>query len=144
MLYGQDRNQLRRFYLQAWQKRQTGQPMEPLEQMVSAIIEQHPEYQPALSDADKALGREYLPEDGETNPFLHLGLHIAIQEQLQADRPAGIRAAYQNLVQRLGDPHSAEHQMMDCLGEALWRAQRDGRPPDESAYLDCVRRQLLP
>lgn len=141
-MFGQDRNQMRQVFLQAWKKYNENQPLEPLEELVVGILSQHPEYQSLLENEDKALSRDYLPESGETNPFLHMGMHIAIHEQLSTDRPAGIAAVFQQLIIQAGDPHMAEHQVMDCLGEMLWRAQRDGRMPDEQAYLNSLRKLL--
>ena len=139
-MFGNDRNPLRRYYCTVWDKAQAGQPLEPLEQLIAGVIRDHPEYQPALVDVESALGREYLPEMGETNPFLHMGMHIAIQEQLGGQHPAGIVEVYQQLRRRLGDRHAAEHQMIECLGETLWEAQRRGAEPDERAYLRRLRR----
>ena len=140
MLFGQNRDELRRFYVQAWRKHNEGLPIEPLEAMVIDIIAQHPEYHTLLGDEEQALGHDFSPEQGQTNPFLHMGMHIAIREQLSTQRPAGINAAYEALLKRLGDPHEAEHRMMECLGEAMWLAQRNNTPPDELTYLDCLKR----
>jgi len=141
-MFGQDRDQTRQIFINAWQKQQNNQPLEPLEEIIVTIISQHPEYQGMLTNTDKALGAEYLPENGETNPFLHMGMHIAIHEQLSTDRPSGIAGVFQQLVMQAGDPHHAEHQVMDCLGEMLWQAQRDQRMPDEQAYLNCLQKLL--
>ena len=138
MLFGQDRDQLRRFYCDTWAARCQGQPLEPLQVQIAEIVEQHPEYQRLLQNTGQALGKEYLPELGETNPFLHMGMHLAIREQLSIDRPAGIRAAYQRLLIEYGDAHQLEHRLMDCLAEMIWSAQKQGVEPDESAYLACV------
>lgn len=141
-MFSNDRNQMRQVFLQAWGKHNENQELEPLEQIIVSILNQHPEYQALLENEDKALDRDYLPESGETNPFLHMGMHIAIHEQLSTDRPMGIAALFQQLVMQAGDPHEVEHRVMDCLGEMLWRAQRDGRMPDEQAYLACLRNLL--
>lgn len=138
MLYGQ-RDDIRRVYCAAWDKQQRGLPLEPLERQLVEVIAAHPEYQALLADADVALSRDYLPETGQTNPFLHMGMHLAIREQLATDRPPGIVAAYAALTAKVQDRHHAEHQMMECLGAALWRAQRDNMPPDEMSYLQCLR-----
>ena len=139
-MFGNDRNSLRRYYCTVWNKAQAGQPLEPLEHRIASVIRAHPEYQPALADAETALGREYLPEMGQTNPFLHMGMHIAIHEQLGSNRPDGILEVYQQLCRRLGDSHAAEHAMMESLGETLWEAQRDHREPDERVYLERLQR----
>lgn len=138
-MFGNDRDSLRRYYFAVWEKANAGQPLEPLEQIIAGVIREHPEYQPMLRDAEAALGRDYTPEMGQTNPFLHMGMHIAMQEQLGSNRPDGIREAYQQICRRVGDIHAAEHLMMECLGETLWEAQRSGMEPDERAYLDRLR-----
>ena len=141
-MFGNDRNQLRQYYIDVWTKAQTNQPLEPLEKIIADVIELHPEYQPILTDKDKALGKEYLPEMGETNPFMHMGMHIAIHEQLNANRPAGIREIYQKINVQFGDIHEAEHQIIECLAEVMWQAQRQGITPDESLYLNRLK-QLI-
>lgn len=138
MLLEQDRDQLRRMYCEAWNRLRQGQRLEPLQAEIVAVIEQHPEYQPLLENADQALGKEYLPEQGETNPFLHMGLHLAIREQVGTDRPIGIRVAWQRLTTGKGDSHDLEHRLMEYLAEMIWQAQRDGTVPDEAHYLNCI------
>lgn len=142
MFYGDNRDEIRRRYLDAWRKEQAGLPQEPLEQLINQVIHHHPEYHPLLADTDTALSRDYTPEQGETNPFLHMGMHITIQEQVLADRPAGIQALYRRLCRRFDDPHATEHRMMEILGEVLWEAQRSGQAPDEGRYLGRLRRLL--
>lgn len=141
MLFGQDRGALRRIFFTAWHKQRAGEPMEPLETMIAAVIAQHPEYHAMLEEPDRYADRDYLPEMGETNPFLHMAMHLSIQEQLDTARPAGIREQYQTLMQRLGEAHAVEHEMMECLAEMLWEAQRENRLPDEAAYLACLQRR---
>ena len=133
-MFGNDRDSMRRYYWQAWTKFQQKQPMDALEQQVAAVIKEHPEYQRGLAQTDKMLQRDYLPENGETNPFLHMGLHLGIREQVATNRPTGISNVYQQLVLKYG-AHDAEHRMMDCLAESMWLAQRYNTVPDEAAYL---------
>jgi hypothetical protein len=125
-----------------WKKARMGLPMEAMEQMVARVIEMHPEYH-AMLENEKHLGNEYKPEDGETNPFLHMGMHLALQEQVTLDRPQGIQAVYRQLGEKLGDVMATEHAMMDCLAEVLWIAQRDQTEPDEQAYLQCLQMLLF-
>lgn len=139
MFFGNDRNQLRALYVEAWRKHRSGEPLEPLEQQIAAVIAQHPEYQRFLEDHDAALTQDFMPEMGETNPFLHMGLHIAIHEQLSTNRPADIVAIHRQLQLRHGSVHEAEHGMIECLAETLWEAQRDGVAPDEARYLERLR-----
>jgi len=140
--HDQDRSGLRRLYFAAWRKHRTGQPLEPLEHQIVTVIEQHPEYHALLEDEAEALGRDFAPEAGHSNPFLHMGLHLAIREQSATDRPAGIAAIRAQLVERLADPHEAEHRMLERLAEALWLSQRTGQPPDEVAYVESLRQML--
>lgn len=139
MLLPNDREGLRALYLDAWRKRRDRLPAEPVEIQVADVIEQHPEYQALLERPDLALARDWTPDDGQTNPFLHMGLHLALREQVATDRPAGIAALYESLASRLG-PHEAEHRMAECLAEALWRAQRNNALPDEVCYMEALRR----
>jgi len=140
MLFSNNRDDLRRFYIDSWRKFRKQEPLSPLEAMVAEVIAQHPEYHEMLEQGEEAVGRDFLPEDGGTNPFLHMGMHLAIREQLSTRRPAGIEVAYDNLLKRLGDPHEVEHRMLECLGEAMWEAQRSGTPPDEARYLECLKK----
>lgn len=137
--HDQGRDGLRRMYVEAWRKHRESRPLEPLEDQIVRVLEQHPEYHPAVTD-ENAVTRDFTPEGGQTNPFLHMGLHLAIREQVATDRPAGIAEVHRRLCGRMGDVHAAEHRMIECLGEALWRAQRSGLPPDETAYLEALRR----
>ena len=138
MIFGQDRHELRKMYADAWQKHVDGQPMSPLESLIAGVVAQHPEYQEVLTGGD--LDKDYTPEGGQTNPFLHMGLHLGIREQVATDRPPGIAKIYQQLAARDGDPHAAEHRMIDCLAETLWEAQSANRAPDEALYLERLRR----
>jgi len=135
MLYSNSRNDTRQMFFDVWQKLQTDTPLTALETIVGDIIRLHPEYHALLEQPENSLNRDWRPEQGETNPFLHMGMHIAIREQLSIDRPVGVKAAYEALLARIGDAHATEHEMLECLGEALWLAQREGRLPDEQAYL---------
>ena len=140
MLYGQDRSQLRQLYLDAWRKYRAKQALEPLEKLIAEVIAQHPEYHHMLQE--KALHQDFSPAAGETNPFLHMGLHIAVREQISADRPPGIRALYQQLLQRYKDAHTTEHHMIEALAKILWQAQKNGVAPDEQRYLTHLQQQL--
>jgi hypothetical protein len=139
--HDQDRAALRRMYVEAWRKHRAALPVEPVEDQIIRVVELHPEYAGLLEAGDIALERDYTPEGGETNPFLHMGLHLAVREQVTTNRPPGIADVHRSLVARLGDVHLAEHAMIECLGEALWQAQRSGRAPDEAAYLEALRRR---
>ncbi len=139
-MFSPDRDTLRRYLASAWHKANAGLPLEPLEHQIAELVREHPEYQPLLEDTEAAISRDFAPEAGETNPFLHLGLHLALLEQISTDRPPGIRDRYQHLVRRTGDAHTAEHLAMECLAQALWEAQRAQRQPDEAAYLECLAR----
>ncbi len=137
-MYG-NRDQMRRVFIDVRDKLGQGRPLEPMEARIADVLQLHPEYDPLLSDPERALGAEFDADSGQSNPFLHLAMHLSLREQAQLDRPPGIRAIHQRLCGRMGI-HEAEHAMMECLGQVLWQAQRDGRPPDEQAFLECLRK----
>lgn len=138
MLYGQDRRELRQVYFRAWHRHITGETLEGVEPLIVTVALRHPEYHALLASPDASEDRDWLPELGESNPFLHLGMHIAIEEQLAINQPPGIRLHYARLCRQHGDEHAAQHRMMECLGEMLWRAGRDAVPPDTRIYLNCL------
>jgi hypothetical protein len=138
MLFSDNREQLRNFYIRTWKKAREGLPLDALEQQIAKVISEHPEYHAYLQQ-EQFLEAEFLPELGQNNPFLHMGLHLAIREQVATDRPAGIQTVYQQLLAAKKDPLEVEHLMMDHLVEAIWQAQRSQSMPDEQAYLSHLK-----
>ncbi len=141
-MFNPSRDEARNFLFGAWRKFRAGEPLSALEHAAVEVAGRHPEYHALLDAPDRYVDRDYRPEHGETNPFLHLSMHLAIGEQLSIDQPPGIRAAVQALAAALGSAHDAEHEVMDCLGETLWQAQRTASAPDTNVYLDCLRRKV--
>jgi hypothetical protein len=137
---GESRAQMRRRYLDAWRKFCAREALGPLEAQLAAVIAEHPEYVGWLESGDEALSAEFTPEGGRQNPFLHMGLHLAIREQVATDRPAGIAALHAALAARRGDAHAAEHAMIEALAQTLWEAQRSAEAADETLYLERLRR----
>ncbi len=135
----QSRDEIRQVYFKVWQKMQDQALLEPLEAIIADVIKLHPEYHSILETGETAKQMDFSPEDGQTNPFLHMGMHITLREQAGGDRPAGILGIYQKLVQQRGI-HDTDPAMMECLGEALGHAQRSTALPEEIAYLECLRR----
>ncbi len=135
----QDRAQAREFFFQVWEKLNRQIPLEPMESIIADVIQLHPEYHGYLEKTPASLLDDFKPEQGLTNPFLHMGLHIALREQVSTDRPAGISAVYHSLLEKYGSQHDVEHRMIDCLAESLWHAQKEHMLPDEQAYLTCLK-----
>jgi hypothetical protein len=138
-MFNPSREQVRRFFCDAWRKHLERLPLVGAEVTAVDIVSRHPEYHDLLTDTEGALAKEWTPEAGQMNPFLHLSLHLAIVEQVGIDQPPGIRPAFEALRARL-DLHDAEHVILECLGETIWHAQREGGQMDAHAYLECVRR----
>ena len=139
MMFGASRERTRRVFVETWRKSGRGEKLEPLEQAVAAVIAAHPQYHEILA-ADDAIERDFPAWGRDANPFLHMGMHLAIMEQVSTDRPAGIRALVASLRHRYPDPHALEHALMDCLAQALGEARASGAMPDEGRYLDCLHR----
>lgn len=140
-MFQPSQHDVRRFFCEVYRKTASGVPLTPIEAVAAPWVAEHPEYHADLADVDAALAASYKVEDGRTNPFLHLSMHLSIAEQVSIDQPAGIRQAFELLAARRGSAHAAHHEVMDCLGEMIWASQRSGLPPDGLAYLDCVRRR---
>ena len=142
IFHQQSREQLRSAYVSAWRKAQAGDTLTPLEAQIAHVVAEHPEYQALIERPDVVLEAQFAPGSGAENPFLHLGLHLALREQISTDRPAGIARIHAVLGARLGSLHEAEHRMFESLGETLWEATRAGKAPDEGVYLERLRRLI--
>ncbi len=140
-MFNPTRDQVRQFFFDTWDKYRKGAALAGLDQVAIGVILLHPQYHPLLDHPERYQDRDYLPESGDTNPFLHMSMHLAIEEQLSIDQPPGIKAEFTRIAAKRGDRHDACHQVMECLGEMMWRAQRDGAELDAATYLDCLRRR---
>jgi hypothetical protein len=141
-MFTPSRSQARELFFNTWEKYGSGQPLEGLESTALEVILLHPEYHALLNDRERNIERDYLPESGELNPFLHLSLHLSIAEQLSIGQPPGISELFNALLAKYGERHAALHVLLECLGEMVWQANRSGSPPDQDAYLECLRNRL--
>jgi len=139
-MFNPSREEVRETFFAAWRKYRAGQPVAGIEALALEVILLHPEYHALLDDPERTRDKEYLDQ---SNPFLHLSLHVALEEQLSIDQPPGIAARFQALLSRFQDRHEALHQALECLAETVWRAQRERAPPDAAAYLDCLAGRAL-
>jgi len=139
-MFNPSRDEVRETFFAAWRKYRAGQPLAGIEALALEVILLHPEYHEALGQPERTRDKDYFDE---SNPFLHMSLHVALEEQLSIDQPPGIASRFQVLVSRFQDRHAALHQALECLAETVWRAQRDGAPPDATAYLDCLAARAL-
>jgi hypothetical protein len=140
-MFAPSQNDVRRFFCETRRKQRDGAPLTPMEALAADWIAEHPEYHAELDDLEAALAAVYSVEDGRTNPFLHLAMHLTISEQVSIDQPRGIKQAVELLAAKRGSAHAAQHEVMECLGEMVWASQRSGLPPDGEQYLECVRRR---
>ena len=137
-MFNPSRDEVREMFFRAWRSYRDGTLLTGMDALALDVILQHPEYHDVLDHPERYRDRDYVDE---TNPFLHMSLHMALEEQLSIDQPPGIRAQWEALLQRAGDRHEALHQAIECLAETVWRSQRDGLPPDAAAYLSCMERR---
>jgi hypothetical protein len=139
-MYAPTRDEARQFLFETWRKYRAGEALSGLERTALPILLEHPEYHAMLDSPERNTERDFAPADGKINPFLHLNLHLAVEEQLSIDQPPGIRAEYERLRSK-ADEHDAKHALLECLGETLWHSQRAGISPDAAFYLECLRRK---
>jgi hypothetical protein len=140
-MFNPSREQARQFFFDTWRKYRQREILSDMENMAIEVILLHPEYHAMLDDPGRYQDKDYLPETGDTNPFLHMGMHIAIGEQLSIDQPAGIRKRFEHLLKLTGNEHDAAHQVMECLAEMIWQAQRNQSTFDASVYFECLDRR---
>ena len=140
-MFTPSRDEARRFLVDAWSKHRAKQPLSGLEHVAAGLIALHPEYHPVVENPERFVDRDWKPEAGAANPFLHLSLHLAVAEQIAIDQPPGIRTQFERLRAARGDEHAALHAVLECLGEVMWSAQRHGTPPDAALYIACLERQ---
>lgn len=141
MFFNPSRDEARDFLFESWRKRRAGELLTPLEDLAAQLIAKHPEHHAVFENRDMFQGSDYLPEHGTVNPFLHLMMHLTIEEQISINQPAGIRAHFARLTQQFGSEHDAQHRMMECLGEMIWQAQRNRTQPDATVYFTCLEKQ---
>lgn len=137
-MFNPSRDEVRQTFFRAWRNYRGGVPLTGIDALALDVILQHPEYHAVLDDPERFGERDYVDE---TNPFLHMSLHMALEEQLSIDQPPGVRGAWEALLRRAGERHAALHAALECLAETVWRAQRDAMPPDAAAYLSCLERR---
>lgn len=137
-MFDPSREQVRETFFGAWRKYRAGEPLVGIETIVLDVILAHPEYHELLADPERYRDEDYADRP---NPFLHMSLHVALEEQLSIDQPPGIAAAYQRLLARTRERHEALHEAIECLAETVWQAQRHHAPPDAAAYLECLERR---
>ncbi len=131
---------VRRFFCSVYAKALAGNALEAIETIASQWMNEHPEYAQDFADVDAALASMGEVQEGRTNPFLHLSMHLSISEQCSIDQPRGIRQAVELLTHKRNSLHQAHHEAMECLGQMLWESQQAGRPPEGEAYIACVQR----
>jgi hypothetical protein len=139
-IFNPTREEVRRFFCDTWKKKTEDQILTPMEIIASDWMVDHPEYHTLLADPEGAISEDYTPERGETNPFLHLSMHLSISEQISIDQPPGIKAIADKLAKKHGSAHEAQHAMMDCLGQVMWQAQREGQALSPEIYLEALQR----
>ena len=140
-MFNPSREQARQFFFDTWRKYRQREMLSAMEDMALEVILLHPEYHAMLDDAERYQDKDYLPEMGDTNPFLHMSMHIAIKEQLSINQPVGIRERFERLMKKTGDEHAVMHQVMECLAEMIWQAQRNRSALDASIYFECLDRR---
>ena len=134
-MFTSNRSKQRQYLNQAWKKYTRQEQLEPLELQLSKIVEQHPEYQNLIKNLDS----EYFPEQGNTNPFLHINLHLTLQDQITMDQPKGIKEIHSQLLLKIKDAHEVEHMMMEHIAEMIFNAQKNNAAFDLDVYIQALK-----
>lgn len=140
-MFNPSRDEARQFLFESWRKRRAGELLSPLEDLTAQLIDKHPEFHALFSDPERNQDKDYAADGNILNPFLHLMMHLTIEEQISLGQPLGIREQFERLTRKYASEHEAQHAIMDCLGEMIWQAQRHQTAPDPAIYLSCLERQ---
>jgi hypothetical protein len=141
-LFNPTREEVRRFFCDTWKKKNENHILDSMETLAGDWMQEHPEYHALLADPEGAVEQDYTPERGETNPFLHLSMHLSISEQISINQPPGIKEIAEKLAKKLGSEHEAQHRIMECLGQVMWEAQREGKPLNPENYLEALKKLI--
>ena len=133
-MFSTDQTQLRSFYKNSWDKFKNKEPLSDLEKQVASIILEHPEYHHFFDNLD--IRSDINTNKNPNSPFLHLGLHLGIRDQIAINTPAGISDIYKNLYNQYKDPHICEHKMLEILAEELWESQQNQTEFNTQNYIN--------
>ncbi len=140
-LFNPSRDEVRAFFFDAWTKFKAQQTLTDLEKIGVGVMHIHPEYHAILDKPAQFKHQEYFPELGETNPFLHMSLHLSILEQISINQPIGIAGIYEKLKLKHQEEHAAQHDVLECLAETIWLAQRNNAGLDAEHYLQLLQQK---
>lgn len=130
-----DRQQLRQIFFNAWRHYQQNKPLNDVEQQAVDVILIHPEYHALLNQVESQLDKDFHAELGESNPFMHMSMHIAVRDQIKTNLPEGIKDIFQQLLVKYhADAHQAEHHIMEVFGQVMWQVLQ-GHEFDPQQYL---------
>ena len=141
-LFNPSRDEVREFFFDTWSQFKAQKPLTDLEKIALGVMHMHPEYHVILDAPEQFKQQEYFPEFGETNPFLHMSLHLSILEQISINQPIGITSIYQQLKLKHQEEHNAQHDILECLGEAIWSAQRNNTALDANNYVQLLQQRV--
>lgn len=144
-LFNPSRDEVREFFFNAWSQYQAQKPLTDLEKIALSVMHMHPEYHAILSAPEQFKHQEYFPEFGETNPFLHMSLHLSILEQISINQPIGIADIYAQLKLKYQSEHDfehkAQHDILECLGESIWQAQHNNTALNAEYYVQLLQQK---
>ena len=141
-LFNPSRDEVREFFFDAWAKFKAQKPLTDLEKIGLGVMLMHSEYHAILDAPEQFKSQEYFPEFGETNPFLHMSLHLSISEQISINQPTGIAAIYVQLKIKHQNEHDAQHDILECLAEVIWQAQRNNSALDSHNYVQLLQQKV--
>ena len=129
----------RQVFWDAWQRAKDNLPLDAMQVRIARVIEMHPEFHHYFDDMERFLERDFHVDDG-MNPYLHLSLHLALEEQIATRQPPEVGSALEHLMTAKGiGRHDALHFILEILAESVYFAQREGKEPDVLLYLTRIR-----
>jgi hypothetical protein len=103
------------------------------------MLEHEEEYFNQFEMADLTYNYQYDP-DTEENPFLHIALHVVVENQLEAGQPTEVYQFYDSMRKRKCSHHDAIHLIAALLAPLIVIALQRNGAPDEELYRSLLRK----
>jgi hypothetical protein len=123
---------------EVWVAAKAGRPLAGEEAAYAKAMLDHPEYHNAWEFADQVGAAEYVVDGA--NPFLHITVHVIIENQLAQGDPPEVAKTLERLLGQGMGRHGAIHAIAAAFMEVAFPAFQGREPFNTKRYIKKVRR----